>query len=194
LSAPVGGARNYVAVRGGIDVPPVLGSRSTDTLSGLGPPALSAGTRLPVGAAARAWPATMTAPISLITPDVVELAVRPGPRAGLMRHAADLRVGRWEVTADANRVGVRLTRPHGDPAPLLEHREHAGELRSEGVAHGSVQIPPTGRPVLFLADHPVTGGYPVIAVLTAASISRAGQLVAGMRIRFRTAPARLTDH
>ncbi|WHU48030.1 biotin-dependent carboxyltransferase family protein [Gordonia sp. L191] len=186
VSAPTWGCRNYVAVRGGIDVGAVLGSRSTDTLSGLGPPPLSAGDLLEVGVESGAWPAVTHAPVEATPPPVVELDVSAGPRSGHLHRVGDLMVGEWVVSADADRVGVRLVRPDESDHPLLHHRADVGELASEGVAHGAVQVPPNGQPVLFLADHPVTGGYPVVAVLTAGALARAAQLVAGNRVRFRS--------
>ncbi|WP_168706065.1 5-oxoprolinase subunit C family protein [Gordonia paraffinivorans] len=185
VDPPRWGLRNYLAVRGGFDVTPVLGSRSTDTLSGLGPAPLAADTRLPVGSETDEWPPTQTAPPNTEHPPVVELEVHEGPRTDHLVTASDLYAGTWVVGADSNRVGVRLDRPGDSPHPLLEHQPDAGELRSEGVAHGSVQVPPSGRPVLFLADHPVTGGYPVVAVLSAESVDLAAQLAPGSEIRFR---------
>ncbi|MDF3282799.1 MULTISPECIES: biotin-dependent carboxyltransferase family protein [unclassified Gordonia (in: high G+C Gram-positive bacteria)] len=186
VSAPTWGCRNYVAVRGGIDVGAVLGSRSTDTLSGLGPPPLSAGDLLEVGIESGPWPAVTHAPVEATPPPVAELDVSAGPRSGHLHRVGDLMVGEWVVSADADRVGVRLVRPDESDHPLLHHRADVGELASEGVAHGAVQVPPNGQPVLFLADHPVTGGYPVVAVLTAGALARVGQLVAGNRVRFRS--------
>ncbi|MEO9327112.1 5-oxoprolinase subunit C family protein [Gordonia aurantiaca] len=185
VDPPRWGLRNYVAVRGGFDVAPVLGSRSTDTLSGLGPAPLTVHTTLPVGTDSADWPPTQSAPPNTRHPRVVELEIHEGPRVDHLVNPEDLCAGTWVVGADSNRVGVRTDRPVGSSHPLLSHRPDAGELRSEGVAHGSVQVPPSGRPVLFLADHPVTGGYPVVAVLTAGSVDLAAQLVPGTEIRFR---------
>ncbi|ROZ89354.1 biotin-dependent carboxyltransferase family protein [Gordonia sp. OPL2] len=185
IGTPVRGCRNYLAVRGGLDVAKVLGSRATDSLSGLGPAPLTAGTELPVGTSALEWPATSTAPQAHESPGVVDLEIADGPRRDHVRSPADLTRGVWEVGVDSNRVGVRIDRPADSDDPLLVHREDVAELASEGVPHGAVQIPPSGRPVLFLADHPVTGGYPVVAVLTPSAIDRAAQLVAGDRVRFR---------
>ncbi|WP_238421159.1 biotin-dependent carboxyltransferase family protein [Gordonia sp. 'Campus'] len=185
LDTPDRGLRNYVAVRGGIDVEPVLGSRATDTLSGLGPDALSAGCVLPVGRAAGDWPPASQAPPDTSHPSVTVLECHPGPREDHLRSSSDLYRGTWVVGADSNRVGVRLDRAADSGDPLLTHRDDVPELRSEGIAHGSVQVPPSGRPVLFLADHPVTGGYPVAAVLTVGAVDLAAQLVPGSEIRFR---------
>ncbi|SDU58448.1 biotin-dependent carboxyltransferase family protein [Gordonia westfalica] len=185
VDPPSWGLRNYLAVRGGFDVEPVLGSRSTDTLSGLGPPALTANLRVRVGHAAGEWPSAESAPPNTEHPRIVVLEAHQGPRADLLTAPRALYSGTWLVSADSNRVGVRIDRAEGSSYPLLTHRDDAGEMRSEGVAHGSVQVPPSGRPVLFLADHPVTGGYPVAAVLTDAAIDLAAQLVPGTEIRFR---------
>lgn len=184
VGPPRSGVRNYLAVRGGFDVAMVLGSRSTDTLSGLGPAPLVVGDRLVVGSDAGAWPAAVDAPISR-PGGAFDLDVTDGPRSDRVARPADLLVGRWVVTPDADRVGVRLDRAPDSSEPLLTHRADVDELLSEGVAHGSIQVPPNGRPVAFLADHPVTGGYPVIAVLTAASLAHVAQLRAGDRVQFR---------
>ena len=196
---PARGCRNYLAVRGGFDAPAELGSRSTDTLSGLGPAPLSVGDVLAVGTDEADWPATAFAPVGGL-PDVVDLIADPGPRDDRLIDPTALAVGRWTVTPASNRVGLRLDRPdpeNPDPenpalenptpdhSPLPRHRDDLPELRSEGVPLGGVQIPPAGRPVIFLADHPVTGGYPVVAVLTPESLWRAAQLTAGDVVRLR---------
>ena len=170
--------RSYLAVRGGIDVPSVLGSRSTDTMSGLGPARLSPGTVLPVGDATDHWPAT-----DFVVPTPLEqtLHITFGPREDwFTEHARSILLEQpWTVTQDSDRVGIRL-----DGAEPLT-RAVDDELPSEGMVLGALQVPPSGQPVLFLADHPVTGGYPVIAVVTAADVSAAAQLTPGTQIRFR---------
>ncbi|NED60856.1 biotin-dependent carboxyltransferase family protein, partial [Streptomyces sp. SID10244] len=105
------------------------------------------------------------------------LETSDGPRREHVEDAGDLAHGIWAVSPDSNRVGVRLDRPADSDDPLVVHRADAPELASEGVPHGAVQVPPSGRPVIFLADHPVTGGYPVIAVLTPSAVDQAAQLV-----------------
>lgn len=181
FGVPSAGVRTYVAVRGGIDVPPVLGSRSTDVLSGLGPAPLAAGDRLPVGR-----------PSGLITVDVAPglvpeeepvLRLAAGPRDDWFETLAPLTRVPYEVTAQSNRVGVRLDGP-----ALVRRRQE--ELPSEGMVTGSVQVPPNGLPIIFLADHPTTGGYPVAAVLVAGDVARAAQLRPGQRVRFRFARGR----
>ncbi|GEE01076.1 allophanate hydrolase [Gordonia spumicola] len=184
VTSPRRGCRNYVAVRGGFDAAPELGSRSTDTLSGLGPDPLRVKDVLPVGDLADDWPAVMLAPppAPLAEPAVV-LSVRPGPRADRLVDPGQLVISRWQVNPASNRIGIRLDRPAGSTEPPLAHRD-VPELRSEGVPLGGVQVPPSGQPVIFLPDHPVTGGYPVVAVLTPASLSKAAQLTTGDAVRF----------
>jgi biotin-dependent carboxylase-like uncharacterized protein len=179
VGAPRQGLRTYLAVRGGIAVAEVLGSRSTDQLSGIGPDPLQPGDLLPLGALARGYPNVDHAPVPGYDPDPV-LGVLRGPRDEWFTPdaLAALCGAPYLVTAESNRVGIRLSGP-----PLA--RAIGGELPSEGVVTGSLQVPPGGQPILFLADHPVTGGYPVIAVLTAPGIDRAAQLRPGDHVRFR---------
>jgi biotin-dependent carboxylase-like uncharacterized protein len=169
------GIRAYVSVAGGIDVAPTLGSRSTDTLSGLGPRPLAAGDVLAVGEAGPPSRAD-AAPITPPTDAVVTLDALPGPRTDWLD---DPRLtGEWTVAPDSNRVGVRLT-------GHLWKRADLRELPSEGVVTGSIQLPPDGRPVIFGPDHPTTGGYPVVGVLSDASCNLLAQLRPGQRVRFR---------
>lgn len=182
LGTPERGLRSYLAVRGGIAVEPVLGSRSTDVLAELGPDRPAAGTVLPVGPAPARLPTVATAPVAAPGADDIELAVVPGPRDDWFddRALATLLSEPYEVGTDSNRIGMRLT------GPAL-HRVGSAELPSEGMVAGALQVPPSGQPTLFLADHPVTGGYPVIAVLPAAVVDVAAQVRPGQRVRFRMA-------
>lgn len=182
LGVPEAGLRTYLAVAGGIDVAPVLGSRSTDTLAGLGPERLRAGDELPVGRARGEAPGVDAVPVPAPPADPV-LHVLPGPRADWFgADALDALLSeRWEVTADADRVGIRLDGPRLQRSPDAADRE----LPSEGMVEGALQVPPQGRPVLFLADHPVTGGYPVIAVVAERDLGAAAQLRPGATVRFR---------
>lgn len=178
---PTLGARGYLAVRGGFDLPDVLGSRSTDTLSRIGPPALAAGAALGVGSLIslapvqdpHAWPGRLST-------QPVALPLLLGPRDDwFAAEAVELLFEQaWTVSPRSDRVGIRLV---GD-CPL--ERSAHGELPSEGTVTGAVQIPPDGQPVLFLADHPVTGGYPVIAVLHSSALDLAGQLAPGSTVHF----------
>jgi len=181
LGMPPVGLRSYVAVRGGVDVPVVLGSRSTDTLSGLGPPRLTTGASLPVGTLAADEPFVDVAPVRPPSSAPV-LRVLPGPRRDWLAPTAwtALTGQEWTVSADSDRVGLRLD------GPVLE-RVRTDELPSEGLVPGALQVPPDGAPVLFLADHPVTGGYPVLAVVATADLPAAAQLRPGDRLRFRPA-------
>lgn len=180
VGAPATGVRSYLAVAGGIDCPAVLGSRSTDTLVGLGPPVVAAGTTLPVGRPRREPPH-----LDAAVPTVLGRRVRllPGPRADWF--AADavevLTRSPYTVTADSNRVGLRL-----DGASLRRQRD--GELPSEGIVLGAIQVPPSGQPVVFLADHPVTGGYPVIAVVHTDDLPICAQARPGDRLEFVAMP------
>lgn len=177
------GARAYLAVRGGIDVAPVLGSCSRDVLAGLGPEPLAPGDVLRGGEAPVAEiPTIPVAPWSGPTDDVIELDLAPGPRADWFE-ASTLQTlfdTVWTVSTTADRVGVRLDGPE---LP----RARAGELPSEGMVPGAIQVPPAGRPTILFADGPVTGGYPVIAVVTDASLDLLAQARPGTGIRFRHA-------
>ncbi len=185
LAPPENGLRSYVAVRGGIDTDLVLGSRSTDTLSGLGPAPLRAGDVLPIGAAGPASDTEFAALRRGRTPEParasagLKLPLRLGPRADWFtdRAVATLTSADFAVTNDSNRVGLRLEGPH------LE-RARDGEIASEGMVLGAVQVPPSGQPVVFLADHPTTGGYPVIGVVDASGLAVAAQARPGDGVRF----------
>ena len=180
------GLRSYLAVRGGIVTERTLGSASSSPTSGLGPPPLAVGDRLRVGAARAA-----ASPSGWVDADpayrwgsITDLRVVLGPRDDWFTADAleTLRHTEWEVSADLDRVGVRLS------GPALA-RSRPEELPSEGIVAGAVQVPPSGHPIIFLADHPTTGGYPVIAVVVDADLDRAGQLRPGDRVRFSPIPA-----
>jgi biotin-dependent carboxylase-like uncharacterized protein len=180
LGTPAGGLRTYVGVRGGVAVEPVLGSRSTDLLSGLGPPPLSAGDVLPVGPAEDGMPGVDLAPLTDPPAGEVTVRVLPGPRTDWFAAGAHalLTGTAWTVTGESNRIGLRLDGP-----PL--ERTRTGELASEGLVRGALQVPPSGLPVLFLADAPVTGGYPVIGYVADGDVDRCAQLRPGQGLRFR---------
>ena len=177
LGTPREGLRSWVALAGGVAVDPVLGSRATDTLSGTGPPPVTQGTVLPVGPAVDR-PSTAEAVPSAAGP--VVLAVTPGPRADWFTAAAweTLAGSSYTVEPDSDRIALRLSGP-----PL--ERVVTGELPSEGIVLGAVQVPPDGQPVVFLADHPTTGGYPVVAVVDRTSVTRCAQVRPGEALRFR---------
>lgn len=178
LGAPTVGLRRYVALRGGVDVPIELGSRSSDLLGGLGPRPLAAGDRLGVGPEPAVLPFPDQVPIRPPA-DPAVLAVHPGPRRDWFTPdaLALLTAQWWHVRAESDRVAVRLDGP-----AISRHRHD--ELPSEGLVTGAVQVPPDGRPLVFLADHPTTGGYPVLAVVASSQRGRVGQLRPGQRVRF----------
>ena len=172
------GLRSYVAVSGGVAVDPVLGSRSTDLLSGLGPPPLTDGMVLPLGRAAAGHARVDVVPHPG-PPSELVLRVTPGPRDDWFTESAlrTLTLRAFRVSSASNRIGLRTE------GPSLE-RAVSGELPSEGMVLGAVQVPPDGRPVVFLADHPTTGGYPVIAVVDPRDLPSAAQAVPGTPVRF----------
>ncbi|WP_163166959.1 5-oxoprolinase/urea amidolyase family protein [Arthrobacter sp. Alg241-R88] len=185
IGPPEQGFRSYLALRGGVEAEQVLDSRSTDTLSGLGPDPLAAGDFIHAGDATESRVVSNPE----IQPDfpgagVTVLDVVPGPREDWFGAAAveSFYAQEWEVTPRSNRIGMRL----GGQA--LE-RNRQGELASEGTVAGALQVPPEGLPVLFLADHPVSGGYPVIGVVVDHQRDLAGQVPIGGRIRFRRVEA-----
>ncbi|QRM32689.1 urea amidolyase family protein [Microvirga sp. VF16] len=187
LGFPPDGMRSYLALRGSFAVDPVLGSAATDTLAKVGPPAITTGDILvpanePAAAVDPLRPVLKTMPRA---GNPVTLDVVLGPRTDWFtdKGVATLLSQDWQVTAESSRVGMRLsgTEP-------LERRDTA-ELPSEGAALGSIQVPHSGQPVLFLADHPLTGGYPVIAVVARHHLDLAGQIPIGATIRFNATAA-----
>ncbi|MGC4879489.1 biotin-dependent carboxyltransferase family protein [Micromonospora sp. DT43] len=170
------GVRSWLAVAGGIDVPPVLGSRATDTLAGLGPPVLRDGDRLPLGVPL-AEPAPVDVTVGPPPAPELRLSVRLGPRDDWFTpYALGLLFGTpYTVSPVSNRVGARLA---GAALP----RAVAGELPSEGIVLGAIQVPADGQPLIFLADHPTTGGYPVIGVVT--DVTPLAQARPGTTVRF----------
>jgi biotin-dependent carboxylase-like uncharacterized protein len=168
------GVRAYVSVRGGIDVEPVLGSRSTDLLSGLGPPPLKDGDVLLIGPEPTTKPEFDVEPPPPLPAEPI-LRLLPGPRDDWFAPTA--LAGPWRVSPSSNRVGVRLE------GPRIERVRHE-ELLSEGVVTGALQVPPSGQPILLLNDHPTTGGYPVLGVVHAGDLPLVGQLRPGQRLSF----------
>jgi biotin-dependent carboxylase-like uncharacterized protein len=181
LAPPERGLRSYLAVRGGLAVPAVLGSRSTDLLSGVGPRPLRAGDVLPIGPE----PSTPILGTIAASPQQLRaLTVWLGPRDDWFTRPAlaALLTATWTVRADSNRIGIRLD------GPALE-RAVTSELPSEPMLPGALQVPSDGHPILFGPDGPVTGGYPVIGRVDAAGLDATAQLRPGDRVRFRSAPA-----
>ncbi|WGL53927.1 biotin-dependent carboxyltransferase family protein [Nocardioides sp. BP30] len=177
LGAPAIGMRSYLAVGGGIAVAPLLGSRATDTLAGVGPAPVAVGDRLPIGPAVGV-PAALDTPRP---PSAGAVRLLPGPHPAWF--AADvldrLAEAAWTAAAASDRVGLRLE------GAVLDRR--SGELPSEGMVLGAVQVPPDGRPVVLLADHGPTGGYPVAAVIHPDDLWQLAQVRPGERVTLRVA-------
>lgn len=200
LGAPRSGARSVIALRGGVWAPASLGSSSTDTLVKLGPPPVAAGDIIPSGDAIAG--AVMTArdaalrtgspkrdagePESNAADDTTILRVVFGPRDFWFSAEEQQRLldQRWIVTPDSNRIGIRFTTDTAEVDARPLKRIRTGELLSEGMALGSLQVPPSGTPVLLANDQGITGGYPIIAVVLAQDLSLAAQLAPGNAVRF----------
>ena len=183
------GLRTTVALRGGLAVPAVLGSRSRDTLAALGPEPLRGGDVLPIGPE----PAAPVPPADLVPIDpprdgVVELEVRPGPRHDWFTAEAWrlFTAGEFTTSARSDRTGVRLEGHALERVPDL----FGVELASEGMLRGSIQVSPDGAPTVLGPDHPVTGGYPVIAVVVDSALDRLAQLRPGQPVRLRLVAGR----
>ena len=175
VPAPPTGVRTYLAVAGGIAVEPVLGSRSTDTLAWVGPPRVADGAVLPVGV-----PAGEPRPLDTPRlPRTGPLRLHPGPHRGYFpdRVLDELGAATYAVRSESNRVGLRLDGP-------VVARRGSAELPSEGMVLGAVQVPPDGQPVVLLADHPPTGGYPVVAVVDPGDLWQCAQLRPGETVTF----------
>jgi biotin-dependent carboxylase-like uncharacterized protein len=180
------GLRTYIAFRGGIDAPAVLGSAATDLLTGLGPAALVRGAVLAIaegaGGGRTVPPPAPEPPPETQLPGSVALRYLVGPRSDWFTDESVRRLASDEFTVDqaSNRIGLRLQ------GPKLE-RARPGELPSEGLVPGAIQVPADGRPILLLVDHPTTGGYPVIAVIHSEDLPIAAQLRPGQQLHL--APA-----
>ncbi|MBX3079826.1 MAG: biotin-dependent carboxyltransferase family protein [Cryobacterium sp.] len=180
------GIRYYLAVRGGIDAPPILGSRSRDTLAGIGSAPLVDGQSIPIGPEPEApIPPIDLVPVDAPTNGEVTLELRPGPRrAWFTDDSWDLLMAAdWRVSPRSDRSGIRIE------GPALQRR-NTGELPSEGMLPGAIQVSPDGAPTILAVDNPVTGGYPVIAVVTDESLDALAQLRPGQPLRFRLATGR----
>lgn len=186
LDSATHGVRYTVALRGGVAVPETLGSRSRDTLAALGPEPLAVGDVLPLGSEpSHPVPPADLVPVDPPSTGLVELDVRPGPRLEWLTDGARelLLDDEWHVSARSDRTGVRLE------GPALDRARH-GELASEGMLPGSIQVSPDGAPTVLGPDHPVTGGYPVALVVTDASLDRLAQLRPGQPVRLRLVAGR----
>jgi antagonist of KipI len=174
------GARAYLAVAGGLDVPAVFGSRATHLLSAMGPLGgrpLTAGARLPVGSATIGAPMA-GAPLSMPAGGA-RVRVAWGPQDDYFTAEARriLVSARFQITPQSNRQGYRLA------GPALAHALGA-DILSDATPVGSLQVPASGQPILLMADRQTTGGYPKIATVITADLPVAGQLAPGDWIEF----------
>jgi antagonist of KipI len=167
------GARCYLCVRGGIEVPLVMGSASTHVMTGVGGSALRAGDVLPIGNGAVRRP---RGPAKGIPPMLASdpLRVTEGPQAGSF--ADELYRGIYSVSEESNRMGLRLRGPAIASA--------SGHMLTEGVPLGAVQVPPDGQPIILFVEHQTTGGYPKPANVISADFRRLGQLRPREQVRF----------
>ncbi|WP_406817485.1 5-oxoprolinase/urea amidolyase family protein [Mycobacterium sp. M23085] len=185
LGVPRAGLRSYLAIRGGLCAEPVLGSRSYDVMSAIGPAPLRAGDRLPIGEHTDAYPELDQAPVAAITGGAVELFVVPGPRDDWFVDPDALVHTDWVASDRSDRVGMRLV---GRP---LQHCYPDRQLPSEGATRGAIQVPPNGLPVILGPDHPVTGGYPVIGVVVDEDVDKIAQVRPGQTVRLHWARPRV---
>ena len=178
----VEGARAYLAVAGGIQTPPVLGSRATHLVSHMGGfngRALRAGDRVPIVNAAPTRPQRKSAGLTLPTKGRALLRVMAGPQDGWFQADALRAIASvsFRISPQSNRMGYRLQGP-----PLVRARED--ELISEPVGIGAIQVPAAGEPILLMADRQTAGGYPKIGYVISADLPIAGQLAPGDFIEF----------
>lgn len=185
FGARVRGARAYLAIAGGIDVPPVLGSRSTHVISamgGMGGRALRAGDQVPVGNARtpQRTASPLSDPVSALPDGDATVRVLPGPQAD--RFAPDaldvLQSAPYLIAQNSDRMGFRLE------GPRLVHSGSA-DIISDATPLGVLQVPAAGQPILLMADRQTTGGYPKLATVIAADLAVAAQLAPGDRLSFR---------
>ncbi|MCU4120897.1 biotin-dependent carboxyltransferase family protein [Variovorax sp. N23] len=185
------GMRTWLAVAGGIDVPPVLGSRSTDLKAGFGGlagRALKKGDRLPLGAPALNSAQLARRRFGVRPPEwaidvrdfgeAIPLRVMLGPESGLFTPASLAAMSRepWRITPQSNRMGSRLE-------GLVLERKRAGDMLSSGVIPGTIQVPPSGQPIILMGDAQTTGGYPRIAVVIRADLWKLAQAPLGGMLR-----------
>lgn len=182
IQTPRSGLRNYLSIRGGFEIQAVLNSYSFDSLAMLGPEPLKVGDLLYQAHVPTTTIGLETSQADLpIVGDTVELDIMMGPRTDWFeQHSVEtLCQQAWLVTNESNRVGLRLS----GAIPLV--RTIRDELESEGTCIGALQIPPSGQPVLFMNDHPLTGGYPVIATVAKHHWDLVAQIPAGCYIKFK---------
>ena len=189
------GIRTWLAVAGGIDVPVILGSRSTDLKAGFGGHegrALKAGDTLVCGAAALTAAQLGARPFGGRLPPwqpdpadgAIELRILPGPEFEHFTVASREQLWRdaWRITSQSNRMGSRLE------GPELK-RKRSAEMLSSGVIPGTIQVPHSGRPIVLMGDAQTIGGYPRIGVVIRADLWKLVQAPLDGRLRFRVVDA-----
>jgi biotin-dependent carboxylase-like uncharacterized protein len=181
VDAPPGSVWAYLAVRGGIDVQPVLGSRSQDTLGGVGPRALGSESVLSVGPDPLTPLVADHAPQG--TPTATHLRIWDGPQHDWFIGGVQSLIGRpWRITNELSRVGVRL-----EAGEFARTTRSQPQMASIGLTTGAVQVTPAGEPIVMFANHPTTGGYPVIAVVDPDDVAALTQTRPGQPVHFRRA-------
>jgi allophanate hydrolase len=197
LDPPARGGTALLGIQGGLDVPRLFGSQSTlvaSSIGGLEGRNLRAGDRLQVAQAPDPSAPTLRLSVDLGPPD--HIRVVPGPQAEWFTAAAfnAFFAAPWQVTTALDRMGMRLS------GPVLEHDPQRGaDIVSDGVVPGAIQVPAEGQPIVLLADAQTTGGYPKIATIISADLSRVARSVPGETLRFKTvtvakAEAAARDH
>jgi len=175
------GMRTYLAIRGGIVGNQIMGSSSYDELSQIGTPPIKPGDKFSVENQVAGSITGDYTPGSVITGlNTVELETMPAPRWSGFSNSDILFTSEYQVTSSVNRVGLRLSGP-----ALVWNSE--SRLASEGVVTGAIQIPVDGMPLIFGPDHPTTGGYPVVAVVSRNSLDLLAQTAPGTVVRFKSA-------
>ena len=181
VDVPHGSVWAYLAVRGGIDVEPVLRSRSQDTLGGIGPPALAADSLLMLGPEPGTELVADHAPPRQTAVD--RIRIWEGPQHDWFVGGRQLLVERpWRVTNEISRVGVRL-----ESGVFARSTRSQPQMSSIGLVEGAIQITPAGEPIVMLANHPATGGYPVIAIIEPDDLADLAQRRPGAVVTFRRA-------
>jgi biotin-dependent carboxylase-like uncharacterized protein len=172
------GMRTYLAIRGGIVGNQIMGSCSFDELSQIGTPPIKPGDKFLVEDQVIGSITGDYVPSSVVTGPHVELEAMPAPRWSGFSNSDLLFTSEYQVTSSINRVGLRLT------GPELSWSSQS-RLASEGVVTGAIQIPVDGMPLIFGPDHPTTGGYPVVAVVSRNSLDLLAQTAPGTMVRFK---------
>ena len=167
------GARCYLSVRGGLDVPLVMGSASVHVMTGVGGRPLRPGDVLPIGDACVRRPRNPARGVPSHN-GIACLRTTAGPQARWF--GEELYAAAYRVTEESNRMGIRL---HGPALP-----SPGGQMITEGVPLGTVQVPPDGQPIVLFVEHQTTGGYPKPANVISADFWRLGQLRPRDQVRF----------